>query len=64
MMIGMKKTALSIMQKHITKEAGNPQFHLTLGEIYEKLGRQNEAEYHYKIAMEYFKENKKYKKGD
>jgi predicted Zn-dependent protease len=59
MMLGMKKTALSTMQKHITQEAENPQFHLTLGEIYEKIGRNKEAEYHYKIAMEYFKKQNK-----
>jgi tetratricopeptide (TPR) repeat protein len=62
MMLGMKKTALNIMQKHIAQEAENPQFHLTLGEIYEKIGRNKEAEYHYKIAMEYFKRQNKEEK--
>ncbi len=56
LLLRMNKTALSIMQKHLIKEAENPHFHLTLGEIYERMGRENEAEYHYKIAMQYFKE--------
>ncbi len=57
-MIGMNKTALSILQKHLVREAENPKYHLTIGEIYEKLKRNKEAEYHYRIAMQYYKERR------